>query len=523
MSRKLTGTVEAALVLDETKEILKADTNSLFHVIKLSQEHQLPQVTALAEKWLGAYFLKEASFSRAVQYYQAALMKVDNLNGFYHEKFIIQTGIANGYIGIGRYADAEKLNLKLLNDIGEWPSTNKQDSFYIINSKKTVLQNLSYIYLGLGKYNEAIPMIKEAKALIKRNQYSSDEAYEAAKIVSVFNLGTAYLMKGDGKSAKPFIVENLNYVKEQNNDPKKLARCYGNLAYCEHLLHDYKSAYAYYFESLKISESNNYPDVSLVTYKDLSDTYRANGKWKESMRFLNNHYLLKDSIQGIAVQRNLDELRVEFETQQKEEEILKLNNERKLAQQQRLLLLAALALAVLIGLLVLLYFLNQSKIRKKVMELDSLRITNLNQELKFKEQDVTRLALEISKKQELALQLSDQFKELDSHINPEARTKWRNMRSLINGYLQDKDEQQVFYQNVDMINHAFYDKLLKQFPNLNKAERELCSYIKLGLSNKEISILRNVSTEAIRSSRFRLRNKLNLSSKEEVEIFLHKL
>ena len=87
-------------------------------------------------------------------------------------------------------------------------------------------------------------------------------------------------------------------------------------------------------------------------------------------------------------------------------------------------------------------------------------------------------------------------------------------------YLLTNEDQKIFQENIDAINHAFYAKLNDNFPNLNQSEKELCSYLRLGLSNKEIAALRGVTAEAIRSSRFRLRKKLGMDSKADVMVFL---
>ncbi len=515
--------IDEALVLDKTKEVIDADINGLLKVVKLSEVNDAPIVFVISNKWIGAYYLKKAEYSKALNYYQIALNKVNLHSNFSKEKFIIKTGIANSYLKMRRFKDSEKINLDLLKDLNSKSSNKEKDSLHLINSKKTILQNLGNVYLQQGKFNKAIPIIKEAAGLIKRSQYLSNELFNAAKVSSVFNLGSAYLLSGNAKLAKPYILKNLNFIKGQNKNLKTLAQCYGNLAYCEFLLKDYNSAYDYYFKSLKISKTNNYSDVTLITYKDLSDTYRKDKKWTKSINYLNKYYSLKDSIQGITVQRNFDKIRIEFETEQKEQEIIKLNQEKLLARQEKKILLIALFIAFLIVLFFMFIYINIKGNRKKETELKSLKIINLSQEIKYKKRDITRLALEISKKQELAKELSSHIKKLDVHIPLEIKTKWRKVGTIIQGHLQSSDEQKVFYENVDDINNAFYGKLEKHFSNLSKSERELCSFIRLGLSNKEISALRNVSLEAVRSSRFRLRKKLNFTSKDEVEVFLQKL
>ena len=77
-------------------------------------------------------------------------------------------------------------------------------------------------------------------------------------------------------------------------------------------------------------------------------------------------------------------------------------------------------------------FFNRS--RKKEAELQSLKVANLNQELVFKKQDVTRMALEISNKQELAEQVSDQFNLLEPYIQSAAKPISRKLNLLIKSH-----------------------------------------------------------------------------------------
>lgn len=512
--------IDKAIVLDKSREVVQADTTLLVQAINLSQKHQLIPEFILAHRRMGDYSLTISQYAKALRHFQIALKEAQKTESSVRDIYLLEVGIARSYMRLNRIDDAQKIFLNHLSQINAQLKETGADSTNILFDKSKTLVNIGVNYSYQGKFEQAIQNMEEAYILTKRSQYPSDSIYQYNKKSMSFQLGSVYLFKGDGKSAKPYILEHLAYIKQQSQQSLDLAKAFGNLAYCEYLLHNFKSAYKYYFKSLDISEKNNYPNASLVTYKDLSDTYLANGKHKESNRFLNKYYLLKDSLQGMEVQQNIDKLRVSFESEQKEQEIVKLNQQNQIAKQQKWLLIAALILAILIGLFAVWYLRHLNKSRKKEEELQQLKMSNLNQELKYKKQDVTRLALEISNKQELAEQLSNQLKQFESHVHPTSKSEWRKLDIFIRNHLHSTDEQKVLHENIEAINHAFFDKLSNKFPNLNRSDRELCSFIRLRLSNKEIAALRNVSPEAIRSGRFRLRKKLRLESKEEVEKFL---
>ena len=60
-------------------------------------------------------------------------------------------------------------------------------------------------------------------------------------------------------------------------------------------------------------------------------------------------------------------------------------------------------------------------------------------------------------------------------------------------------------------------------PNLSKTDTEICSLIRIGLSRKEVANLRNTSLDAVKTARFRLKKKLNLSAEEALDDYINTL
>ena len=64
------------------------------------------------------------------------------------------------------------------------------------------------------------------------------------------------------------------------------------------------------------------------------------------------------------------------------------------------------------------------------------------------------------------------------------------------------------------MNDVFFDNLLKEFPNLTKNERKLCTLIHMNLSTKEIANITHQSTGSINVARSRLRQKFGLTDSD---------
>ena len=64
-------------------------------------------------------------------------------------------------------------------------------------------------------------------------------------------------------------------------------------------------------------------------------------------------------------------------------------------------------------------------------------------------------------------------------------------------------------------NDAFFDNLIREYPNLTKNERKLCVFIHMNLSTKEISKISQQSIGSINIARSRLRKKFGITGDDK--------
>ncbi len=81
---------------------------------------------------------------------------------------------------------------------------------------------------------------------------------------------------------------------------------------------------------------------------------------------------------------------------------------------------------------------------------------------------------------------------------------------------------EVFKLRFTNVHKQFFDNLKKDHPTLTKAEVKFCSYLKIHLSSSQISSVLNVTNEGIKKTRYRIRKKLSLSSKDSLEDYIEK-
>lgn len=96
------------------------------------------------------------------------------------------------------------------------------------------------------------------------------------------------------------------------------------------------------------------------------------------------------------------------------------------------------------------------------------------------------------------------------------------LNSEINVYLKSNSWER-FETSFNNLHRDFNRKLLNQFPTITPRELKLAALLLLGMSTKNIASIFSISEGGIKVSRFRLRKKLRLSDKENLQTFLTSL
>lgn len=70
---------------------------------------------------------------------------------------------------------------------------------------------------------------------------------------------------------------------------------------------------------------------------------------------------------------------------------------------------------------------------------------------------------------------------------------------------------------------AFLGRLLKQYPELSENEKQLCVYLRMGLSTQEICVLTGNQPRSVNMARYRLRKTLNLAETDNLEAVIARI
>ncbi len=166
--------------------------------------------------------------------------------------------------------------------------------------------------------------------------------------------------------------------------------------------------------------------------------------------------------------------------------------------------------------------------QEKLLELQSKESIHKNElleiELQRKNDEMAFLALNFTQKKQFLGFLRGQLSNISKNITDEKSNG--EIKSLIRSIgMEDEEEENwdKFQMHFDKTNDNFFHKLKQLDPKVNESTMLMCSYIKMGKSNKEIADLLNISISGVEKRKYRLKDKLGLSETTSITTFICEL
>ncbi|PRY86257.1 tetratricopeptide repeat-containing sensor histidine kinase [Mongoliibacter ruber] len=182
---------------------------------------------------------------------------------------------------------------------------------------------------------------------------------------TIVNTGYAYLLKGDIEQSRLYNNLGLDFYKKTNNDYAKSV-VYINAGMTENSAQNYKEALALLDSGLYYSQKSKYAEMYKWIYDEQFKIYNAIGNYPEAINSLVKLIDIKDSLFEADRVKVAKDLETKYRTALKDREIIEKETELK-ANQARFnwIIFFVLLLVVIIGLLIVIHFLNQNRFQKK--------------------------------------------------------------------------------------------------------------------------------------------------------------
>jgi DNA-binding CsgD family transcriptional regulator len=266
--------------------------------------------------------------------------------------------------------------------------------------------------------------------------------------------------------------------------------------------------------------------------EQLYETYTKRGEFKKALEYKQAAGVLRDSLFSQAQNERIQRLQIRYESMQKDKALLE--QELKLVKLQyenrttkfRLYFIVVLALFGMI--LLVLYGLYQrrkaeqeaikrekeNEINLLTMQKAELEQKRLEDEIVYKNKEITTLALMLSDKRNMVLEIEQQVHALLEYSQSEVNQKLGQLLKDLRIRRTMERETSDFESYIDEVCNGFFIKLQERFPAMSQSEKRLAALLRMNLSSKEIAGILNISPKSVDMGRYRLRKKLGLETEE---------
>lgn len=439
--------------------------------------------------------------------------------------------------------------LYLFNDyllIGDYPQATQylQEAERIASASRNpgwqgwVVHRKGILSVFLKDYRGAIPYYEAAAALCGQardslclgesleqlcSMHDQPEEFEQAQYY--FNLALPLIEKYGGKiqvatSLNNFAIllvtqkrfeEAISYYERalvnvrEVGDKRRQAIYMSNLASVYRQTGRYEEALAQFQLCASINQENNWPDNLISNYSGLAETYEDLGNFRQALDFLYQYDVLHDSLVGAETLRQIADLEIKYQGQEKELALQK--SEVALLSAQRRL--AYGAVFIFFGLLLAAF--GWWRWRWQLRQ--TRREQQQNQETLS---DLTRI---LSDKNVKLTALYKQIAQFHSTVEPPPGSANFGKNIYDQRILTDADWA-AFKVYFEKVYPGYLSRLRSIYPTMTEAEERLFLFIKLNLTNKETSAILGISAASVKKTRNRLRKRLGLGKEIALDTFV---
>ena len=482
---------------------------------------------------IGVVYEYQGAYTKAISYYLKSLKISEEIG----DKKVIHSAynnIGGLHSNLGAYDKALSYffkSLKISNESGN--KKGMADSY----------NNIGSVYWHQGREDESI------QHYLKSLKIKEEIGDKRGLFSSYQNLGVSYYTKGSYDKTISYYLKSLN-IAEEIDDKHGIATTHINIAslnirLADSLAINEKQRVAYLKESVKNSSLSYKLAIDLGSMPlereaafALMEAYTKLRNYKKAIEFSAISSALKDSLFNREKIEELTRIEVKYKYQKQIEiDSLAHINEIKIKNQvllrEKEVNKMTIITFVIIGSIILIItflviHLQRGRIKKnKMIAHQEKELTNINlknkelenknllSELEYKHKEVVNFALHIAEKNDF---LENIQKTLNASNDSVDR---KTLKKLIAQNLSTEKDREEFNANIESLNDSFFLTLGEKFPKLTKNDKRLCALLRLNLSSKEIASIQNISPNSVDVNRYRLRKKLDITTDEDLSIFLN--
>jgi len=480
---------------------------------------------------IGRIHTEKGNFDKAIEYYNRSLrISEDNSDKRYASATLDRIGILYGKM---------KEYSKSLEYLQKGLAIRKK-----INNIRGIagsLNNIGNVHSHSGNYDSALYYFNEALNINRK---------EGMIIWQSYNLGNIGLVKkkqGLYNEALEYYFQSLK-IKEEKDNKQGIVSTLRNISEVYAIKGELSKAIDCQLKSLDLAEKMGSKPGLLNCYTDLAEFFSRDGDYKNAFDYDQLYIALRDSVYNEEKVKTITEIQTKYETEKKDKENEILKRDAKIRKNLQVLLIVIISGLLLLSILLFLLFriknrslkknrqlfkqekkLNDLEMKNREMEKQRLeelvfaeqKINGLQQDkIQNKNRELSTTTLHILNKNKILSEIKSEISgfSIDNESNDNTCKK---ITDLIDGNLVLDQDWEQFKLHFDEVHKGFFESLINDHPSLTENDLKLCAYLKINLSSKEIARIMNVTPNAIKKGRQRLRKKLQLEAEEDLMNYLN--
>ena len=342
-----------------------------------------------------------------------------------------------------------------------------------------------------------------------------------------FERASILAQTGDYSQALTLLHEIHDWFVEKR--PSYLVLVYTTMGDLHKELEQYAKSKPYYQRALQVSaEYHSHVDFTPIVHQKLAEIYLLTGNYSQAYESLQHAKELDERFFDSRAKNNLPLLKIQdaFRTEQvKQEALLRKQRLAELEHKDSVWLLQKIIFVVSIISILLIGFLYFNYVRAKhrtekqlIKKKQELEKQKANEVVEIKNKELIASAVQVIERDELLSDLKDKL--IQQKKEPDPSELGKLVKSIELSTSKDWEE---FETPFIAVNKSFYDRLEGKFPTLSQNDHKICALIKLNFSSKEMAKLLGISIESVHTTRYRLRKKLGLERKTNLENYIAKI
>ena len=448
---------------------------------------------------IGLTYYNLANFGEALDYYIDALAITEK-----HPELKANSAVVLANIGLLYSKEGDTQNaLSYLTKAYEISKTGPNKLTH-----KTIGLNVVHQYLNEKKVGEAKKVLLEIKAPIENSRMNY--AWE------ITNART-YFIEGQVEKAEK-MAEDLY----PSDDDKSDSECYSCVAQLLIEIYEKRGKIDQVIDvALKAAKKSDQLDEKIEYYDVLSRLYEKNNDYILSLRYKDSVIATKNTLYR-NINRDLFEInKVKLNVRQIQNELL-ITNERK--QNERTFFITLVLIILLSGFVIYSAFRNKfikqrqdRIIAENKQKISEFEVEGLKNNISQKNRELSTRALYMSGRNELIQDIINTLVEIkEVSQNKDMQNYIRNLKS----YIKTDVDWNEFIKHFEQVNPEFINSLKGRFPDLSTNDIRFISYVYMNLSLKEISIIFNITYNAAKKRKQRIKEKLGIDKEDSLYDFL---